>query len=128
MCGAKARRTTSRRGQAQAGESRCSVPSLAGGGAERALLEIARGLTRRGFAVDLAVTRSGGALWGAVSEDVRLIDLKSWKTPTCLPALVRYIGRERPALLVSALELGRVNTNRVRQESGGQGRRHRAMR
>ena len=84
------------------------VPSLTGGGAERALLEIARGLVRRGFSVDLVVTRSGGALWGAVPEDVRLINLKSWKTPTCLPALIRYIGRERPAVLVSTLELGNL--------------------
>ncbi len=84
------------------------VPSLAGGGAERVMLEVARQLVRRGVAVDLVVTRSGGALWGSIPENVRLTNLKSWKTPTCLPRLVRYIRRERPVVLISALQLGNL--------------------
>ncbi len=84
------------------------VPSLAGGGAERVVLEVARQLAQRGFAVDLLVTRGGGALWGSAPEDVRLINLNSWKTPTCLPALIRYVRRERPAVLLSALTFGNL--------------------
>ncbi len=71
------------------------VPSLAGGGAERVMLTIGRQFARRGFVVDLLVSRSGGALWGSVPQGVRLINLNSWKTPTCLPALFRYIRRDR---------------------------------
>ncbi len=84
------------------------VPSLAGGGAERVVLEVARQLARRGCVVDLVVTRSGGALWESVPEDVRLINLNSWKTLTCLPALVRYIRRDRPSVLLSALTFGNL--------------------
>lgn len=84
------------------------VPSLAGGGAERVVLEVALQLARRGVAVDLVVTRSRGALWGSVPENVRLVNLQSWKTPTCLPKLVRYIRRERPAVLISTLTLGNL--------------------
>ncbi len=96
---------------AQTGEGRrvaLFVPSLAGGGAERVMLEIAGQLARCGFAVDLLVTRSGGALWGSVPEGVRLINLNSYKTPTCLPALVRYIRRERPTVFLSALTFGNL--------------------
>ncbi len=84
------------------------VPSLAGGGAERVIAEVAHQLVRRGFAVDLLVTRAGGALWRSVPQDVRLINLNSWKTPTCLPALVRYIRRDRPSVLLSALTFGNL--------------------
>ena len=84
------------------------VPSLSGGGGERNMLEIARQLIQHGFAVDFLVTRSGGAFWESVPENVRLINLRSWKTPTCLPKLVQYIRRERPAVLISTLQLGNL--------------------
>lgn len=80
------------------------VPSLVGGGAEKVMLEIARQLARRRFAVDFLITRGGGALWGSVPKNVRLLDLDSWKVVTALPGLVRYVRRERPTVLLSTLE------------------------
>lgn len=80
------------------------LPSLAGGGAERSMLDTARQLTRAGFSTDLIVAVSGGALWGSVPPDVRLIDLDSWKTPLGLPGLVYYIRRERPVAMIATLE------------------------
>ena len=68
------------------------------------MLEAARQLTGEGLATDLIVAGSGGALRGSVPADVRLVDLASWKTPLCLPALVRYIRRERPAAMIATLE------------------------
>ena len=84
------------------------LPSLAGGGGERALLEIARRLVRHGFLVDVVVTRGGGALWGSVPEHVRLINLQSRKTLTCLPKLIRYIRRECPAVFISAVDFANL--------------------
>lgn len=84
------------------------LPSLAGGGGQRVMLEIARHLVRHGFSVDVVVTRRGGALWESVPEHVRLINLQSWKTPMCLPKLVHYIRREHPAVFLSALDLGNL--------------------
>lgn len=84
------------------------VPSLGGGGAERVMLELARQLARRRFAVDFLVTRGGGALWGSVPENVRLLNLNSWKVVASLPGLVRYVRRERPAALLSTLEASNV--------------------
>ena len=84
------------------------VPSLGGGGAERVMLELARQLARRRFAVDFLVTRGGGALRGSVPENVRLLNLNSWKAVASLPGLVRYVRRERPAALLSSLEASNV--------------------
>lgn len=84
------------------------VQSLDGGGAERVMLELARQLARRRFAVDFLVTRAGGALWGSVPENVRLLNLNSWKAVASLPGLVRYVRRARPAALLSTLEASNV--------------------
>lgn len=84
------------------------LPSLAGGGGERVMLGIARHFIRHGFVVDVVVTRRGGSFWESDLEHIRLINLQSWKTPTCLPKLIRYIRYERPAVLISAVELGNL--------------------
>lgn len=80
------------------------LPSLAGGGAERRMLEVADLLTRAGFVVDLIVTRRGGAWWGSVSPTTRLINLNAWKAPISLPSLVRYIRRERPDAMIATID------------------------
>lgn len=84
------------------------IPSLAGGGVERAVLEISRQLVRHKVTVDLLVTRRNGAFFDAVPEHVRLINLQSWKTLTCLPRLIRYIRHERPTILISFLDMGNL--------------------
>lgn len=72
------------------------------------MLELARQLARRRFAVDFLVTRGGGALRGSVPENVRLLNLNSRKAATSLPGLVRYVRRARPAALLSTLEASNV--------------------
>ena len=67
------------------------------------MVEVAQLLTRAGFAVDLIVTRSGGAWWGSVSPPTRLINLSAWKAPISLPGLVRYIRRERPDAMIATI-------------------------
>lgn len=84
------------------------IPSLAGGGAERAILEIARRLTRHNFTIDLLVARRDGAFSDLVPEQVRLINMQSWKTLTCLPKLIRYIRHEQPTVLISSLDMGNL--------------------
>ncbi len=77
------------------------VSSLRGGGAERAMLDIARGLAQRGVAVDLILVKATGPYLEFVPPDVRLIDLNSRRALLCFPALVRYLRRERPSVLIS---------------------------
>lgn len=79
------------------------LPSLAGGGAERVTLNLARGFRSLGHDVDLVVASNTGELRDQVPADVRLVDLGTHRTLTALPHLARYLRRERPTGLLSAM-------------------------
>lgn len=84
------------------------LPSLIGGGAERSMLNLAHGLGERGCAVDLVLARAEGPYLADVRESVRLVDLRASRVLTSLPALVRYLRREQPEALLSALDYANV--------------------
>ena len=75
------------------------LPSLRGGGAERAMLGLAMGLADRGIQVDLVLVKAEGEYLPQVPKEVRLVDLNSHRTAYSLLKLVRYLRRERPAAL-----------------------------
>jgi glycosyltransferase involved in cell wall biosynthesis len=79
------------------------VRSLYGGGAERILLTISRGLVERGLKVDLVLARNEGQYLEQVHPDVRIVDLKSQWVPSSLPKLVKYLRQNRPRNLLAAL-------------------------
>jgi glycosyltransferase involved in cell wall biosynthesis len=79
------------------------VPAMYGGGAERAMLKLARGISARGYAVDLVLALAEGPYLAEVPGSVRLVDLKARRVLTSLPALVRYLRRKRPDALLSVL-------------------------
>jgi glycosyltransferase involved in cell wall biosynthesis len=111
-----------------------SMSSLAGGGAERVMLNLAGAFSARGHRVDLIVCRAAGELQDQVPDGVTLVELrrasKVWSRlcvlaadpaglasllrPVLLPInassevrrlsdLVRYLRRERPQALLSAM-------------------------
>jgi glycosyltransferase involved in cell wall biosynthesis len=79
------------------------VPRLVAGGAEHVMLALAGGFVRRRHAVDLVVVRSEGVLLPRVPEGVRLIELGTRRVVESVPALTRYLRRERPTALLSTL-------------------------
>jgi len=79
------------------------VPSMAGGGAERITLTLARGLAERGYAVDLVLAQAEGPYLTEVPGSVRVVDLGASRVLLSLPALVAYLRRERPQAMLSAL-------------------------
>ena len=79
------------------------LPGLYEGGAERIILNLASGLTARGYPVDLVLARAEGPYLTQVPDPVRLIDLKAPRVLNSLPALVHYLHQERPIALLSAL-------------------------
>ena len=79
------------------------APSLAGGGAERAMLDVARGLAERGLPVDLVLVRAEGPYLDLLPDEVRLMDLRARHSLTSLFPLLRYLRRERPGALLSVL-------------------------
>ncbi|MCS6924915.1 MAG: glycosyltransferase [Candidatus Binatia bacterium] len=107
------------------------LPSLAGGGVARATLHLAEAFVRRGYRVDLVLCRKTGPYVGYIPSGVGVVTLsrgwqgrlwalsadytacgalllpillpyKSQQTVPYLPALVRYLQRERPTALLAA--------------------------
>ena len=79
------------------------ISSMHGGGAQRVTLHLARGLAECGYPVDLVMARAEGAYLAEVPETVRVVDLKASRVLTSLPALFRYLRRERPEAMLSAM-------------------------
>lgn len=79
------------------------LPSLGGGGAEKSIVRLAVAFSRRGVPVDLVLGTADGPVRDDVPPAVRLVDLGSARVSTALPGLVRYLRRERPAVLFSAM-------------------------
>jgi len=85
------------------------LPALDGGGAERVMVNLARGFTQRGLSVHVVLARARGVLASDLPPSVRIVELRARRVATSLPALIRYLRRERPAVLLSTL----VTTNLV---------------
>lgn len=79
------------------------LPSLTGGGAERIMVTLANEVAQKGYAVDLVLASATGPFLEDVSPNVRVVDLKSKRVTSSLPGLVRYLRRERPQAMLSAM-------------------------
>lgn len=84
------------------------LPSLRGGGAERAMLTLANGFSARGLRVDLVLAAAEGPYLAEVAPTVRVVDLGARRVATSLPGLVRYLRRECPTAMLSALNHANV--------------------
>src|SRR5574337_725737 len=93
--------------------------SLSGGGAQREMMTLAHAFAVRGYKVDLVVVRSQDPPRQKISPLVRLVALDPWWTHlpwvkkggwalASIPALARYLRRERPAILLSCCHLVNV--------------------
>jgi len=88
------------------GHPRVSIflPSLAGGGAERSMVNLAVGFSARGFSTDVVLADAQGPYLSLLTSAIRVIDLKTPRVLRALPALAGYLRRERPGALISALD------------------------
>jgi len=69
---------------------------------------LANGFAARGLRVDLVLASAVGPYLPEVSGDVRIVDLGSTRVSASLPGLVRYLRRERPQAMLSALNHANV--------------------
>lgn len=76
-------------------------PSLAGGGAERVMMNLARGFVDRGNSVDLVLSSAKGEYLEQIDSRVRLVDLRARRVATSLPALIKYLRTQKPSALLS---------------------------
>jgi len=79
------------------------LPSLNGGGAERAMLVFAQELTKMGLMVELVVASAEGALLGAIPDKIKLIDLKSSRMLKAIPRLSSYLQSSKTSAIFSTI-------------------------
>lgn len=84
------------------------LPSVRGGGAERAMVTLANAFTERGVFVDFVLAKAEGPYLNELCTEVRIIDLNSCRVALSLPGLVAYLRQERPQALLSALNHANV--------------------
>ncbi len=80
------------------------VPTLAFGGVERVMLNLAQGFCERGFEVDIVTPRVEGEFQAYIPKRARLVDLRAGRVLTSLPKLMRYLRRDRPVAVLTAME------------------------
>lgn len=94
------------------------VPSMRGGGAERAMLKLATALAEDGVRLDLVLARAEGPYLSAVPDGVPVVDLGAPRVLAALPALARYLRRARPPVLLSTLDYANIVAVWARAVSG----------
>jgi glycosyltransferase involved in cell wall biosynthesis len=75
-------------------------PSLAGGGAEKILVNLARGMIDKCEAVDIVLSAATGQQMAHIPEQARLVDLDASRTLTSLLALAKYMREYDPRAIV----------------------------
>jgi glycosyltransferase involved in cell wall biosynthesis len=80
------------------------IPTMGGGGMERAMLNLARGLIARGQQVDLVLMKARGEFLPEMPSEVRIVDLGTGRALTSPPALMRYLRQEHPDMLLAVSE------------------------
>jgi len=98
------------------------LPNLGGGGAERVMLNLARGLLDAGYAVDVVLAAAEGSYLERVPDGAELHDLHAARTLASLPALAGYLRRRAPDAMVSALSHANVVAVWAARLAGFQGR------
>jgi glycosyltransferase involved in cell wall biosynthesis len=79
------------------------LPSLRGGGAERAFVILANAFSANGYRVDLVLARAEGHFLKDVSKTIRIIDLGATRVLASMPGLIRYLRSAQPKVMISAL-------------------------
>lgn len=79
------------------------IPSLNGGGAEKIMVTLANAFSGRGYSVDLVMASATGPYLGDVSDSVRIVDLDAGRVIKALLPLARYLSREKPVAMLSAM-------------------------
>jgi glycosyltransferase involved in cell wall biosynthesis len=80
------------------------LPALSGGGAERAMVNLARGLNKRGLEIDLVLGTAIGPYLPSVPSNIRIVELGTnrWLPKTL--GLARYLRSARPTAMISSLD------------------------
>ncbi|UCE86301.1 MAG: glycosyltransferase [Deltaproteobacteria bacterium] len=93
--------------------------TLDAGGAQKIMVNLARGFAERGHDVDFVLSEASGPLLAEIPEPVRIVSLGAGRLRRSVLPLARYLRRERPAALFSALDYVNVIALWARRLAGG---------
>jgi len=84
------------------------LPALSGGGAERAILNLAIELNKKGYKVNFFLVHKIGAYLKYVPEEIQILSFegligKRFKMPQSIIPLIHYLKKEKPDVLLSAM-------------------------
>lgn len=74
---------------------------LGSGGAERVMVNLAKGFHSQGQGVDLVLTRSGPRQY-EIPNGVQVVDIGAPRIYAALPGIIRYLKRAQPDIILSA--------------------------
>lgn len=94
------------------------LPNLAGGGAERVVLNLLRGMLALEVPLDLVVASLEGPYAEQIPARVRVINLATGRAMKSIPALSQYLKRERPVALISHLNHANIAALLARDLAG----------
>ena len=77
---------------------------LGGGGAERVMINLAGGFLDLGMEVDLVLVKAEGPYLSKLSPNINVVALNCSRLISSLPSLITYLRKNRPSVLMSALE------------------------
>lgn len=97
------------------------LPFLGGRGANRVMLNLANGFAALGFATDLVLASAKGEFMDRVAASVRVVDLQSPGVLKSLLPLSRYLRRERPVVMLTAMDYVNALSIVTRALGGGRG-------
>jgi glycosyltransferase involved in cell wall biosynthesis len=80
------------------------LPSLAGGGAERVMLNLIEGFLQEGINVDLLLAQNEGPYLEKVPQGATLVDLHASRVRYAIGGLKEYLQRNRPVGLLSSMD------------------------
>ncbi len=88
------------------------LPSLGGGGAERATVDLVRGMNRERFQITLALFSQNGGFLPQVPKDVQIVDLRGAKQydVRLVLRLARVLQRTRPQIVFGVLRYANLVT------------------
>lgn len=96
------------------------LPSLAGGGAERSMVNLAIGMAQQpGVQVDLVLAEASGPYLKSVPPSIRIVDLKAGRVLQSLMPLAGYLRREKPKGIVAAMDHANLVALWAKRLAGG---------
>lgn len=84
------------------------LPSVEGGGAERAIVSLANRLAARGLQIELVLGNAFGPYLAEISPAVSLVEIGAkWKLKTIM-SLHHYLRKRRPPCIMSSLDIANI--------------------